>query len=73
MANNIELIGIQSNKIDRSESQIIKRIIEAHSKPQSKEEIIENKMIDLKFSLDKDNLLKKTDFYTEYMLVYFLT
>ncbi len=53
MANNIELIGIQSNKIDKSETEIIKRIIEAHSKSQSKDEIIENKMIGVKFSLNK--------------------
>ena len=52
MANNIELIGIQSNKIDRSETEIIKRIIEAHSKNQSKDEIAENKMVGVKFSLN---------------------
>lgn len=51
MANNIELIGIQSNKVDKSETEIIKRIIEAHSKSQSSAEIIENKMIGVKFSL----------------------
>lgn len=53
MANNIELIGIQSNKIDKSEAEIIKRIIDSHSKFQSKEEVIENKMIGLRFSLNK--------------------
>lgn len=53
MANNIELIGIQSNKIDKSEAEIIKRIIDSHSKSQSKEEVIENKMIGLRFSLNK--------------------
>jgi len=53
MANNIELIGIQSNKINKSEAEIIKRIIEAHSKSQSNEEVIENKMIGVKFSLNK--------------------
>lgn len=53
MANNIELIGIQSNKIDKSEAEIIKRIIDAHSKSQSREEVIENKMIGLRFSLNK--------------------
>jgi len=53
MKNNIELIGIQSNKIDKSEAEIIKRIIEAHSKSQSDDEIIENKMIGVKFSLNK--------------------
>ncbi len=52
MANNIELIGIQSNKIDKQESQMIRRIIDAHSKSQTKEEIIENQMIGLKFSLN---------------------
>lgn len=52
MANNIELIGIQSNKIDKSETEIIKRIIEAHSKSQSSDEIIENKMIGVKFTLN---------------------
>ena len=31
MTNNIELIGIQSNKIDKSETEIIKRIIDARS------------------------------------------
>jgi len=58
MGNNIELIGIQSNKINKSETEIIKRIIEAHSKSQSKVEIIENKMIGLKFSLN--NYLNET-------------
>ena len=53
MANNIELIGIQSNKVDKSETQIIKRIIEAHSKSQTHEEVIENKMIGLRFSLSQ--------------------
>ena len=53
MGNNIELIGIQSNKIDRSEAEIIKRIIEAHSKSQNEDDIIENKMIGLKFRLNK--------------------
>ena len=53
MVNNIELIGIQSNKINKSEAEIIKRIIEAHSKSQSNEEVIENKMIGVKFSLNK--------------------
>lgn len=51
MANNIELIGIQSKKIDKSEVDIIKRIIDAHSKSQSEEEVIENKMIGIKFSI----------------------
>lgn len=53
MSNNIELIGIQSNKIDKAESKIIMRIIEAHSKSQSNEDIIENKMIGIKFSLSQ--------------------
>ena len=53
MANNIELIGIQSNKIDKKESEIIKRIIQAHSKSQSHDEIIENKMIGVRFSLSQ--------------------
>ena len=53
MVNNIELIGIQSNKINKSETEIIKRIIDAHSKSQSNEEVIENKMIGVKFSLNK--------------------
>lgn len=53
MANNIELIGIQSNKIDKSEAEIIRRIIDAHSKSQSEEEIIENQMIGIKFSINK--------------------
>jgi len=52
MTNNIELIGIQSNKIDKSEAEIIKRIIEAHSKSQSRDEVIENKMIGVKFTLN---------------------
>lgn len=58
MDSNIELIGIQSNKINKSETEIIKRIIEAHSKSQSKVEIIENKMIGVKFSLN--NYLNET-------------
>ncbi len=53
MVDNIELIGIQSNKMDKSETEIIKRIIESHSKSQSNEDLIENKMIGLKFSLNK--------------------
>lgn len=53
MTNNIELIGIQSNKIDKSETEIIKRIIDARSQSQSKEEIIENQMIGIKFSINK--------------------
>lgn len=53
MSKNIELIGFQSNKIDKSEAVIIKRIIDAHSKSQSEEEIIEKQMIGLKFSLNK--------------------
>lgn len=51
MSGNVELIGIQSNRIDRSETEIIKRIIEAHSKSQSNDEIIDNKMIGVKLSL----------------------
>lgn len=53
MADNIELIGIQSNKIDKKESEIIKRIIEAHSKSQSPDENIENEMIGVRFSLSQ--------------------
>jgi len=53
MTNNIELIGIQSNKIDKSETEIIKRIIDARSQSQSKAEIIENQMIGIKFSINK--------------------
>jgi len=53
MANNIELIGIQSNKLNRPEIDITKRIIEAHSKSQSEKEIIENKMIGIRFSLNR--------------------
>ena len=53
MSKNIELVGHQSNKVDKSEAEIIKRIIEAHSKSQSREEVINNKMIGLKFSLNK--------------------
>ena len=53
MTNNIELIGIQSNKIDRSETEIIKRIINARSQSQSEEEKIENQLIGIKFSINK--------------------
>ena len=53
MANNIELIGIQSNKIDKSETEIIKRIIDARSQSQSEEDVIENQMIGIKFSINK--------------------
>ena len=53
MQDNIELIGIQSNKIDKSEAEIIMRIIEAHSKSQNQNEVVENKMIGVKFSLNK--------------------
>lgn len=52
MADNIELIGIQSNKINKTETEIIKRIIDAHSKSQSKDEVIENQMIGIKFSIN---------------------
>jgi plasmid maintenance system antidote protein VapI len=53
MTDNIELIGIQSNKIDKSEAEIIKRIIDARSQSQSEEEVIENHMIGIKFSMNK--------------------
>ncbi len=53
MTNNIELIGIQSNKVDKSETEIIKRIIDARSQSQSEEEVIENQMIGIKFSINK--------------------
>lgn len=53
MANNIELIGVQSNKIDESETAIIKRIIDAHSKSQSEEEVIENQMIGIRLNLNE--------------------
>lgn len=53
MSNNIELIGIQSSKIDKAESEIIMRIIEAHSKSQSDDEVIENKIIGVKFDLSR--------------------
>lgn len=53
MANNIELIGIQSNKVDKSESEIVKRIIDARSQSQSEDEIIENQMIGIRFSINK--------------------
>jgi len=53
MTNNIELIGIQSNKINKPETEIIKRIIDARSQSQRKDEIIENQMIGIKFSLNK--------------------
>ena len=47
------LIGIQSNKIDKSETEIIKRIIDARSQSQSEDEVIENQMIGIKFSINK--------------------
>jgi len=53
MANNIELIGIQSNKINKSEVEIIKKIIDAHSESQKTEERIENQMIGIKFTINK--------------------
>lgn len=53
MPNNIELIGIQSNTIDKTEAEIIKRIIDAHAKSQSQEEIIENQMIGIRFSINQ--------------------
>jgi len=52
MSNNIELIGIQSNKVDKAETEIVKRIIEAHSKNQSQEEVAENAMIGIRFKLN---------------------
>ncbi len=58
MGNNIELIGIQSNETDMSETEIMKRIISAHSESQSEEDVIENKMVGLKFSLN--NYLNQT-------------
>lgn len=53
MVNNIELIGIQSNKVDKSEAEIIKRIIDARSQSQSEDEVIENQMIGIRFSINK--------------------
>ncbi len=53
MANNIELIGIQSNKVNKSESEIIKRIIDARAQSQSKDAIIENQMIGVKYSINE--------------------
>jgi plasmid maintenance system antidote protein VapI len=53
MANNIELIGIQSNKIDKSESEIIKRIIDARAESQTDADRIQNQMIGIKFSINK--------------------
>ena len=53
MPNNIELIGIQSNKIGKSETEIIKRIIDARSQSQSEDEIIDNQMIGVKYSINK--------------------
>lgn len=38
MANSIEIIGNQSNKIDESETEIIKRIIIARAESQNEEE-----------------------------------
>lgn len=77
MANNIELIGIQSNKIDKQESQMIRRIIDAHSKSQTKEEIIENQMIGLKFSLNNylndsidTNIIEAGKFLNDILSIY---
>lgn len=59
MVNNIELIGIQSNKVDKSETEIVKRIINARSQSQSEDQIIENQMIGIRFSINnylKDSL-----------------
>jgi len=77
MGNNIELIGIQSNKINKSETEIIKRIIEAHSKSQSKVEIIENKMIGVKFSLNNylnetidSKIVEAGDFLNDILAIY---
>ena len=53
MPNNIELIGIQSNKVDKSEAEIIKRILETRSMSQSEDEIIENHMIGIRSSINK--------------------
>ena len=53
MPNNIELIGIQSNKVDKSEAEIIKRILETRSMSQSEDEIIENHMIGIISSINK--------------------
>lgn len=53
MTNNIELIGIQSNKVDKSEVEIIKRIINARAQSQSEEEMIENKLIGIKYTINK--------------------
>ena len=53
MNNNIELIGIQSNRVDKSEAEIIKRIINARAESQTDQEIIENQMIGIKYSINK--------------------
>ena len=77
MENNIELVGIQSNNIDKSEAEIIKRIIDAHSKLQSNEEVIENKMIGVKFSLNKyladkmdSDLVEAGEFLNDILRIY---
>lgn len=77
MTNNIELIGIQSNKIDKHETEIIKRIIDAHSKSQSEDEIIENQMIGIKFSINKylndsltTDLVEAGEFLNDILRVY---
>jgi len=77
MANNIELIGIQSNKIDKSETEIIKRIIDAHAQSQSADEVIENQMIGIKFSINKylnDSLTSEIvdagEFLNDILMVY---
>lgn len=77
MANNIELIGIQSNKVDKAEAEIIKRIIEAHSKSQSRNEIIEHKMIGLRFGLNSylnepidGKIIEAGEFLNEILKIY---
>jgi len=77
MTNNIELIGIQSNKINKSEGEIIKRIIDARAQSQSKDEVIENKMIGIKFSINKylndslnSELVEAGEFLNDILAVY---
>ncbi len=77
MVKNIELIGIQSNKIDRKETAIIKSIIDAHAQNQSEEAMFADKIIAVKLRMNKylqspleSELIEVGTFLNEILQVY---
>jgi len=60
MIKNIELIGNQSNKVDKSEAEVIKRIIEARSKSLSDKEMMHSRN-EIKNSIPKTKYPQKNN------------